>query len=775
MPLLDDIQRVLRSFQRYTGDGLPNPPVGHPLSSGGDPRSGIHHLDKADLRDLLVSIAQSLGDPSALQSILTQLDGKAEDADVTAVLRNAGVITLTNVTGEGNAITAEFPAALAPILGTGIPNGLIIGFVSTITSTDSVDLTIGTDTTPLRQEGGQLLNAEITVKTGRFYAFRRHGAQWRMAFGDVALKDVLDQVAFEAAARADAIQAEVVDRTEAIATAIAPVAKQIGRRRGRRVLAEDRRGAALSGYDAEGALVADLSEHTIDSVWGDLPRMMGDRQRRGLGRGIAHRREDGAGLLWLQDDGVYSAWGKLAIASNVAGSSLSLADRDAINKGASAQIKQRVPNGPALSADYIIFLSEGQSFSNGSEARGTLSTATALSCLMLGEQVRSAAPSEAGWTSIGGDVLHPLVEGRQGVTGLDGTVITDDTVAYMGETYISGWLRTLKARMAAQVFADDLPDRRFVGNAMGPGNTTIAQHQKGASQGYYLRGQVCVQKIKAIADGEGRSAIVAAFSWSQGENNASATQADYFAALSQLIADKRADYMATTGQAEPPLVYLTPPGGRYTNDAANLGIQMAFLQAEAEIDGVYLVGPYYQYPSPPAHIMANSYRWHGCQIGKVATITQVHKRGWHSLRPRQVTASGRKITIDFLVPVPPLQWGTAYDQGTVVDFVDKGFRVTGGAAAIGITSVQIVADTIVQIELATAAPEGALLWYGDRTTHNGKGQLCDSDPWRHDHGWEYPADHLDPIENLPSLIGQTYGGENWCAQFCLPITITQEV
>ncbi len=77
MALLDDIQRVWRRFQRYTGDGLPNAPVGHPLSSGGDPRSGIYNPDKTEIRDLMISIAQSLGDPSALASILTQLDGKA--------------------------------------------------------------------------------------------------------------------------------------------------------------------------------------------------------------------------------------------------------------------------------------------------------------------------------------------------------------------------------------------------------------------------------------------------------------------------------------------------------------------------------------------------------------------------------------------------------------------------------------------------------------------------------------------------------------------------
>ncbi|WP_312531960.1 SGNH/GDSL hydrolase family protein [Paracoccus sp. (in: a-proteobacteria)] len=190
MPLLDDIQRVWRRFQRYTGDGLPNPPVGHPLSSGGDPRSGIYNPDKTEIRDLLVSIAQSLGDPSALASILTQLDGKAEDADVTAVLRNAGVITLTNVTGSGNAITAEFPAALAPILGTGIPSNLVVAVRSPSATTGPATLTIGVDTVEIRHWNGAALSEVHTLKSGRTYTLMRISGQWRIMAGDVAMSDL---------------------------------------------------------------------------------------------------------------------------------------------------------------------------------------------------------------------------------------------------------------------------------------------------------------------------------------------------------------------------------------------------------------------------------------------------------------------------------------------------------------------------------------------------------------------------------------------------------
>lgn len=46
------VNEVFRDFVRWTGDGLPNEPVGHPLPIG-DPRTGVHNPTKADLRDAL--------------------------------------------------------------------------------------------------------------------------------------------------------------------------------------------------------------------------------------------------------------------------------------------------------------------------------------------------------------------------------------------------------------------------------------------------------------------------------------------------------------------------------------------------------------------------------------------------------------------------------------------------------------------------------------------------------------------------------------------------
>lgn len=61
-----EADRVLRDFERYTGDGLPNAPTGKPLPQG-DPASGVHNPRKAELRELIngleIPVAASTGTP----------------------------------------------------------------------------------------------------------------------------------------------------------------------------------------------------------------------------------------------------------------------------------------------------------------------------------------------------------------------------------------------------------------------------------------------------------------------------------------------------------------------------------------------------------------------------------------------------------------------------------------------------------------------------------------------------------------------------------------
>lgn len=55
----DTVNRVFREFKRYTGDGLPNEPVGAPLPVG-DPSSGVHNPKKSELRSGLLTPLQEM-------------------------------------------------------------------------------------------------------------------------------------------------------------------------------------------------------------------------------------------------------------------------------------------------------------------------------------------------------------------------------------------------------------------------------------------------------------------------------------------------------------------------------------------------------------------------------------------------------------------------------------------------------------------------------------------------------------------------------------------
>ncbi len=54
MAAIDIVNRVLREFRRYTGDGLPNEPTGAALPVG-DPSSGVHNPKKSELRTALLA------------------------------------------------------------------------------------------------------------------------------------------------------------------------------------------------------------------------------------------------------------------------------------------------------------------------------------------------------------------------------------------------------------------------------------------------------------------------------------------------------------------------------------------------------------------------------------------------------------------------------------------------------------------------------------------------------------------------------------------------
>lgn len=237
MPLLDDINRVLRDFERYTGDGKPGAPSGAPLPTG-DPSSGAHNLRKHELRELLKTIAQTMGDPSALDDLQQQIgqagriyssraaaeasaanlppnveqiivregsalvirsrtafaddplyptgnrwgvvqrqDVGAEAAARIAATSVAGVIPLANVGGTPSAITADIAPALP---GVEISPQSIVELIPGANNTGAVTLNVGgAGAWPVQRRDGSPVQAG-DIRKDRSLLLRRRSNAWRM-------------------------------------------------------------------------------------------------------------------------------------------------------------------------------------------------------------------------------------------------------------------------------------------------------------------------------------------------------------------------------------------------------------------------------------------------------------------------------------------------------------------------------------------------------------------------------------------------------------------
>lgn len=103
------VDRALRDFVRYTGDGRPNAPIGKPLPIG-DPASGVHNPSKAELRAAMNSVVDAAESSAALAG-----HPFATRADLIAATIDPSVMRLS-VFGVGEYerdAAALYPAAIS--------------------------------------------------------------------------------------------------------------------------------------------------------------------------------------------------------------------------------------------------------------------------------------------------------------------------------------------------------------------------------------------------------------------------------------------------------------------------------------------------------------------------------------------------------------------------------------------------------------------------------------------------------------------------------------
>lgn len=174
-----------------------------------------------------------------------------------------------------------------------------------------------------------------------------------------------------------------------------------------------------------------------------------------------------------------------------------------------------------------------------------------------------------------------------------------------------------------------------------------------------------------------------------------------------------------------------------------------------------MVAPKYYFDyQDGVHLKNYAYKLLGEYYGKVMKKVIVDKQPWLPLHATQPTITGNVITVNFHVPVPPLQ----FDTETVLEQFNKGFEYFDDTQSADIQSVALGENGTSVIITLTNVPTGAnkKIAYaytgipgqgaGPEKQYATKGNLCDSD--------------ATPIlfpGNYPSKYGSTL--KNWCVTF----------
>lgn len=465
-----------------------------------------------------------------------------------------------------------------------------------------------------------------------------------------------------------------------------------------------------------------------------------------------------------------------------------LALRDAENQAISAAAAQGMNLSIERVAEgYNVVVTYGQSLSTGMEGWPNLLTTASSGALMVGSSVRGTTPGVASWTPTAPGTLQPLASSCQdNSTGafLDATAqaaLTDPDNTE-GETLDVGAVNTWRRLWLDQRGISSDPDRLMVAVNTGVANRAISRLSKGASPELYQRPLDAVQAVKDLADAASVPCRVVAIFYAQGESDIwdLTDKATYKAALLQLRNDLVADLSAITGQTRPP-AFITYQTCASFVKLADVGkdaalqqyVAMAQLELAEEQDHWYMAGPASAEPDKGGHMPPNGYRELGQRFGAVAHRIVDRGEDWLGLRPRQITWSGSVVTMDFLVPSPPLTWGISYDEQTARDFATKGFKVFVNGAEQTISSVSIVSATQVQITTAAPLSGSVTVSYAGKDEFDGVGNLCDSSSFIARDRYVYDASSGQlPGENIPELINKPYPSQNWCVGFFK--TATQE-
>jgi hypothetical protein len=298
------------------------------------------------------------------------------------------------------------------------------------------------------------------------------------------------------------------------------------------------------------------------------------------------------------------------------------------------------------------------------------------------------------------------------------------------------WGETPHAAMANEITtlakmggaADYVTVHSVVGES-GQGIVALVKEQDagtfGATGRAYAATLFEVTHIAELAKSMGKTYGVSLIVMTHGETDA--TNDTYGDSLVQLLNDYNTDLPAITGQTAKIPMYLSqqhaypcfkgPPLG--CSDTAAGGRPLAN-QVEWQLGVMYpgqfvCTGPKYQYPVNPdsdgIHLSITGYQMLGEKTAQVYNERTILSHNWQPLQPTTVSRSGRVVTVNFNVPVPPLNWDMTLDAPLITAWASgNGFELWSGTTNIAIQSVAIsTSGTSVQITAGSDLPTSGLM------------------------------------------------------------------
>ncbi|HHK9779235.1 TPA: hypothetical protein ACQZIZ_004685 [Klebsiella pneumoniae] len=420
-----------------------------------------------------------------------------------------------------------------------------------------------------------------------------------------------------------------------------------------------------------------------------------------------------------------------------------------------------------------IYIGFGQSLCVGDEAYSVVTRSPSiLGNKMLGQAVRGAyygKTTDATFGPLGGqNIYYDLEEKRQN----GGTIITDPSVSTrMGETFMSGFLETLKTLHNRSRGVSNDEDVVLAGSVTGCAGTDLATLLKGAGAGYYERLISCIEGHVEAARAAGHTEIqVAGIPFLQGENDydLGTSRENYLVMLNSLFDDISSDVKRITGQRDNPAFFIYQTGGVYIkqSEGNSLPVNMAQLDITTRND-TFLVAPVFPYPqvsSWGAHKAANSYRWWGCAAAN--TVWNIYN-GMNQAPFEMIQAAydSDAVYVAFRTPCPPLIKRPFYYVSGQKNYNDYGFSVIDATGTLSgeSLSVSIISPRVMKIKPARQLTGNVRLNLGDQL-HGGGHNVADSSPQVAIFNWQYyGTDNQSVNENIAELNNKPYPLYNYAA------------